>query len=281
MGYKTIAVHLNESTHNYDRMQIAARLAQTFEAHLIGTASTGLPEWFYMPGMVGEPGIVLRDYLQVIEEQSKTLIATFDALADRIGLRSYEHRVIAQETGAALCLQARYSDLLIVGQTDPKESLASQREDVPQYLVLHSPRPVLMIPYAGNFETFGKRIVIGWNAGMPAARAVTAALPFLKRAEAVQVAVFNPQDEQGAHGEQPGADIALFLARHGVKVEVAVSATGGEVDNGNALLSHLTDWGADMFVMGCYGHSRFREVLLGGVTRTMLNAMTVPVLMAH
>jgi nucleotide-binding universal stress UspA family protein len=281
MSYRTIAVHVNESVHNLDRMQLAAELAKVHGAHLIGTAATGLPEWFYMPGMVAEPGIVLTSYLDSLAEQAKTLLAEFDAVADRVGLTSFEQRMIEEETGAALCLQARYSDLLIIGQTDPDEKLGSQRADVPQYVILNSPRPVLMIPYAGTFPEFGRRIVIAWDGGMPAARAVTAALPFLQRAAWVQVAVFNADATPGVHGEQPGADIALYLARHGVKVEVAASSTGGEIDAGSALLSHLADCEADMLVMGCYGHSRFREVLLGGVTRTVLQSMTVPVLMAH
>jgi nucleotide-binding universal stress UspA family protein len=281
MSYRTIAVQINESVHNFNRMELAARLAQEFRAHLVGTASTGLPEWFYMPGMVAEPGIVLTGYLDSLQEQAKTLLAEFDAIAERAGVSSFEGRMIEQEAAAALCLQARYSDLLIIGQGDPNEKLASQRADVPQYVVLNSPHPVLIIPFAGAFPTIGKRIVIAWDGGMAAARAVTAALPFLQRAQSVQLAVFNPDRTPGVHGASPGADIALYLARQGVKVEVSVNSTGDELDAGNALLSHLADWNADLLVMGCYGHSRLREILLGGVSRTVLQSMTVPVLMEH
>jgi nucleotide-binding universal stress UspA family protein len=91
--------------------------------------------------------------------------------------------------------------------------------------------------------------------------------------------VFNAERQVNVHGEQPGADLALYLARHGVKVDVLQETT--EQDSGNALLSLAADVNADLLVMGCYVHSRFREVLLGGATRTVLESMTLPVLMSH
>ena len=114
---------------------------------------------------------------------------------------------------------------------------------------------------------------------MEATRAVTNALPLLTRARHVTLVVFNVSRFNGAHGQEPGADIALYLARHGVKVSVSSQFT--ELDIGNALLSLAADKGADLLVMGSYGHTRFREVLLGGVTQTILKTMTLPVLMSH
>ena len=142
-----------------------------------------------------------------------------------------------------------------------------------------SGRPVLVVPYAGSFASVGRRALVSWDAGTSATRALTASIPLLRRAEIVEVAVFNADPQTDVHGEQPGADIALYLARHGLKVDVIRQKT--QVDIGNALLSLATDLGSDLVVMGGYGHSRFREILLGGVTRTVLESMTVPVLMAH
>jgi nucleotide-binding universal stress UspA family protein len=281
MSYQTIAVQVNESAHNFKRIELATELALANEAHLVGIAATGLPDWFYLPGMVAEPGIVLKSYLDSIREQGKSLLAVFDAVARRAGVASFEGRMIEQEAAAALCLQARYSDLLVIGQGDPDEMLPSQRADVAQYVALHSPHAVLIVPFAGDFHNIGRRVMIAWDGSLAAARAATAALPFLRRAESVQVAVFNPDRTPGVHGDSPGTDIALFLARHGVKVEVLVDDTGDELDAGNALLSRVADWNADLLVMGCYGHSRFREILLGGVSRTVLQSMTIPVLMEH
>ena len=151
--------------------------------------------------------------------------------------------------------------------------------DFPEYVVINSGRPVLIVPYAGRFDTFGKRVLVAWDASISATRAVTAALPLLRRADAVEIVVFNADVQDDAHGEQPGADIALYLARHDVKVNVV--RQNSKIDIGNALLSMTNDLNSDLMVMGGYGHSRFREILLGGVTRTVLESMTVPVLMAH
>lgn len=116
------------------------------------------------------------------------------------------------------------------------------------------------------------------NSGCPA-KAVHSALPLLRRAKIVEVTVFNPNRPSDAHGEQPGADIASYLARHDIKVDVMQETT--ESDIGDALLSLAASLNSDLLVMGCYGYSRFREVLLGGVTRTMLKSMSIPVFMSH
>ncbi|MYM76298.1 universal stress protein, partial [Duganella sp. FT134W] len=109
----------------------------------------------------------------------------------------------------------------------------------------------------------------------------TDALPLLRASARVTLAVYQRRRHNGAHGVQPGADIALYLARHGVKVEVQQNTAGPNEDVGNALLSLAADSGADLLVMGAYGHQRWRELVLGGVTRRVLQSMTLPVLMAH
>ena len=124
-------------------------------------------------------------------------------------------------------------------------------------------------------------MVIAWDGSLEASRAVSGAIPLLRQADLVQVAVFDPEIGPAAHGEEPGADIALYLARHGVKVDVERQRTGNEIDIGNAILSHVADFGADLLVMGGYGHARVREILMGGVSRTILRSMTIPVLMSH
>ncbi len=281
MSYRTIAVHVNNSRHMLDRAELAARIAIDNNAHLIGVASTGLPESFYMGGLTGEGATALNVYLDFMKASTETALATFAAAIDKAGVTSFEKRIIENEAGVALSLQARYSDLLIVGQPDSDEALPAERSDMPEYVIVNSGRPVLMVPYAGKFHSVGQRVLIAWDGSLEAARAVSGAIPLLRNAGLVQVAVFNPEIGPDAHGDEPGADIALYLARHDIKVEVAQQYTGGDIDVGNAILSHVTDLGADLVVMGAYGHSRFREVLMGGVTRTILRSMTVPVLMAH
>jgi nucleotide-binding universal stress UspA family protein len=167
----------------------------------------------------------------------------------------------------------------VIGQTNLDEPSPAALPDFPEYVVMSCGRPVLIIPFAGSVKSVGRRPLIAWDGSASATRAVGGAMPFLKRADNVDVVVFNADRQGDAHGEQPGDDIALYLARHNVKANVVRAKA--DIDIGNALLSMTMDRDADMIVMGGYGHSRFREMLMGGVTRTMLETMTVPVLMTH
>jgi nucleotide-binding universal stress UspA family protein len=281
MSYRTIAVHVNQAKTAEQRIRLAAGIALAHNAHLVGAAATAVPIGFYLPGALGESDAALLVYMESLREQAKTALARFAQIARGTGLASVEERIVEDEPGAAMSLQARYSDLAVIGQSDPEESPADPRIDFPEYVIMNSGRPVLVVPYAGTFERVGKRVLVAWDASVEATRAIAGAMPLLERADLVQVAVFNPRTGFGEHGEQPGADIALFLARHGVKVEVSQQRAGSDIDIGNALLSHAADFGADLIVMGGYGHSRIREVILGGVTHTILRSMTVPVLMSH
>ena len=212
-----------------------------------------------------------------------TALAVFEVLAKRGGVAAIERRHVEDETGASLCLEGRYCDLLVIGQNDPDETVASQYTDVQDYVLLHSASPILFVPFAGQFAAPGKRIVVAWDGSIQASHAISGAMPFLIQADIVQIVVFNAKHPPFRHGALPGADIALYLARHGVNAEVSVqiTATDTYIDIGNALSADLVDFDADLLVMGGYGHSRFREKLFGGVTRTLLKSMTVPVLMAH
>ncbi len=136
------------------------------------------------------------------------------------------------------------------------------------------------MPFIGTHTGFGRRVLIAWNGSREACRAVTDAMPFLTAAEHVTVMAVNPMVDERGHGEAPGADLAAFLAHHGVNVEAQADRTPVR-DIGEELLSRVADDEADLLVMGAWGHSRAREWVMGGVTRTMLSAMTVPVLMTH
>src|SRR5690606_4452572 len=150
----------------------------------------------------------------------------------------------------------------------------------PADFVMRCGRPVLLVPYAGRFEAVGRRVLVAWDAGREAARAVRDALPLLKRAEHVEVVSFNPDRPGARHGPIPGADLAAYLARHDVKVHVS-QQHGDDIEVGEQILSRAADLHSDLIVMGAYGHSRLRELALGGATRTLLASMTVPVLMSH
>ncbi len=282
MSYKTVLVHVDKDKHASERVKFAAQIAMKEEAHLIGAAPSGISRFIYQSRFIYEGGGMathLDNHLEELRKASRDSLAQFENTVKGLGVQSYETRQVDDEAGAGISLQARYSDLVVIGQTNPDESSTATLADFPEFVVMNSGRPVLIVPYVGTYESVPKRVLIAWDTSTSATRAVTAAIPMLKRAENVDVVVFNPESRGDAHGEQPGADIALYLARHRIKVNVVRQKT--DIDVGNALLSIATDLGSDMIVMGGYGHSRFREILLGGVTRTVLESMTVPVLMAH
>lgn len=279
MSYKTILVHLDDSQRAAERLKIAAGIAADENAHLIGAAMTGISKLLAHGSVLNSKDPHLARHIESARQRAVNALVSFDTVAQNAGVRSFEKRVVEDETGGGVCLQSRYADLVVIGQTNPDEPSSFESAEFPEYVLTNSGRPVLFIPYVGQFETVGKRVLISWDASREATRAVTDAIPLLRRAEIVQVVVFNTNAKSGTHGEQPGADISLYLARHGVNVEASHQRT--ELDIGNALLSLASDFNADMIVMGGYGHSRFRQMVLGGVTRTILETMTVPIFMAH
>jgi len=282
MTYKTILVHVDQSKHAAARIRLAAAIAIMENAHLIGAAMTGISRFLYEGGGIGMNGTLLSDQVEKLRQYAEEGLRQFDDIVKQAGVQSYERRLVNDDHHDGLCLQARYCDLVVLGQTDVDDTLSYVLKDLPEYVVLNCGRPVLIVPHAGNFDGVGGKsmtAMVAWDGGMEATRAVTNALPLLRRAKKVAVVLFNAASGIDRHGDQPGADIALFLARHGLEVNVINRKT--DIDIGNSILSEAADLGSDLIVMGGYGHSRFREMLLGGATRTILETMTVPILMSH
>jgi nucleotide-binding universal stress UspA family protein len=222
---------------------------------------------------------VYREWRDNALEQAEELHQAFEHAAQLRGL-SGEWRAVAEGWEADPALHARYADLTILGQRDPDSDATGPIRPRPERVTLASGRPILVVPYAGRFETIGKCVLIAWNASREAARAVADAMPLLAAADRVTVLAVDPQSGPDGHGDLPGADIALHLARHEVKAQIERTVSA-DVPIGEVLLSRAADLGADLLVMGAYGHSRARELLLGGATRTILASMTIPVLMSH
>lgn len=277
--YKTILVHVDESPRSAQRTAVAARLALREEAHLVGAAMTGLQTSLLPVGGYELTFEVAGFSIDDLRAEAKVSLDAFEAGARQVGVNSIERRCIDEEPGMGISMQARYCDLVVISQSAPGEFLPRLRSDFPDYVVLNSPRPVLVLPAQGGADTLGQRITVAWNGSPEAARAVASAIPMLQRAQQVDLVVFDPATEGAIHGEDPGADIAVYLARHGIRVEVSTSDAG--VDGGHALLSFAQKKSSDLIVMGAYGHSRFREILLGGMTRGMLADSTVALWMAH
>lgn len=278
MTLKDLFVHVNSSKHAGKRIDLAIRLAETFDAHLIGLYT--VPE-FNVPAYVAAqlPAEVLTAQHALLEKGKNAAKAAFEERMRKAGVE-WEWRAADGDPGEMAALHARYADLAVVGQNDPEEDVPELESDVPERVVLESGRPTLIVPYAGKFPKLGERVLVAWNGSAQATRAVNDALPLIARAKRVTILAINPAGGPAGHGEVPGADIALHLARHGIKAE-ASHVFADDIDVGDMILSRASDDGADMIVMGAYGHTRVRELVLGGATRDILRHMTVPVLMAH
>jgi nucleotide-binding universal stress UspA family protein len=275
--YKTILVPVDGRARSARSVDVACRLAITFDAHVVGLfvePSIRLPAMAFGDAFVAEIGDMA---LAAARELGNTAQATFESAVKASGHAKSEWRVTGGDRAAAVAVQARYADLVVINQTDANDPGASHFADS---VLLALNRPALLVPHAGTVKTLGDNVLVCWNASAEAARAVSDALPLLKRASKVSVMAVEGRPSPEGHGERPGADIALFLSRHGVRAEVMPTPSGG-IDVGNVILSRAYDLGTDLIVMGAYGHARVREMVLGGVTRTILESMTVPVLMSH
>jgi nucleotide-binding universal stress UspA family protein len=185
----------------------------------------------------------------------------------------------SSEIAATVIEHARQADLVVVSQVNP-DSDSGIDTDFAERIVMDSGRPVLVVPAFGTFKRCGPRALVAWNGRREAARAAFDAVPLLQSCDSVQVTWLDPQDDMDVPGSLAGAELATALARHGIKVTAEAMPTSG-IGAGEALLSHASDLGADLLVMGAYGHSRTREYVFGGATRTILGSMTIPVLMSH
>jgi nucleotide-binding universal stress UspA family protein len=284
MSYKTLLVHVDHSNAAATRVRYAAQLAKINDAHLIGVAVTGISRYMMQSFGTGFGDVNFAFPLDNLRDTAAKALAVFKSIVEQEGVQSSESVIATDEAASGLALQARYADLVIIGQTDLDQPSPSVMADFPEYLIVNSGRPVLIIPadeapVTVPLNVVPKTIVIGWDAGREASRAVSDALPLLKLAEVVHVVVFNADSFPYAHGDEPGADIALFLTRHGVKVEVSSLESGGEVST--ALLTFAKKANSDLIVLGGYGHSRFRQMIMGGVSKFILEDSTIPLLMSH
>ena len=276
MSYKTILVHCDAGKSVSPRLGVAVDLAQRFGARLVGLH---VRRPFETP-VFADGSFPMDDFVKAHEDGVKA----DEAEASAAFAKAIKGRELATEwrladgyADAEFPVQARYADLVVVGQADPEPTATPS--DLPETVALATGRPVLVVPHIGA-KPPGKTVLLCWNASREAARAAADALPFLKAAQKVVVLVVNPKASAAGHGAEPGADAAAWLTRHGVKVTVQRDVAP-DADAGAVILSRAADQGADLIVMGIYGHSRLREMVLGGASRTLLGSMTVPVLMSH
>jgi len=283
MPFKDLLVHLDSSRQGAQRLAYAVEWAARDHAHLTGLYTLDLvPALAELarayPGRIEQFETYLRMHAAEIERAKEVGDDFRRALlgADVEG----QWRFVEGDPASTVALHARYADLTIVGQTDPADPGTGTNRFIPEKTLLSAGRPLVIVPYAGQFRSIGRRVVVGWKPTREAARALADALPIIEQAENVTILTVNP--DRGADAELgiPVADIALHLARHGARVE-ARTTVADHIATGDVLLNEVADRGADLLVIGGYGHPRLRETMFGGVTRHILESMTVPVLMSH
>lgn len=305
MTIKDIVLHQGPDSRSQARLEAAICLAKAHDAHIIGVyvqVFPGAPEFGWVA--FGKEGMArLRSN---IENETVRAGKAFRSRTEEEGVAS-EWRIEEGNPTDAIMICARYGDLTVISQANPEES--SYEGSMPDHLVLGAGGPVLVVPYIGKYGKIGRRVMIAWNGTREAARAVRDSMPLLRRAEKVIVySVDSP-----SHHTFSGADICARLSRHGISAEAEQILRGaeseavapslktvgdfgsqepgawsltrhpsiGEIGVGDALLSAVTDFSIDLLVMGAYGHSRIRELVLGGATRQILKTMTVPVVFSN
>ena len=273
MAVKSLLLYVDNDRNCRQRIAFAAELAARHQAHLVGAYTLRRLE---LPPYARGP---IPEGLWEVAEQATSKLAstaqsTFEEVTAGAAIET-EWRVMDGRPNAALSLHGFHADLLVLAQSDAEDT-GFNLDYRPDDVVLGCGRPALVVPYTGEFEAPQRHAVIAWKAGREAARAVQDALPLLARVERVSVVTIDSRAEERV----PGADVALYLARHGLNVETH-DLTSGQLDAGEMLLAYAADRGCDLLVAGAYGHSRLRETVLGGMTRQLLEEMTVPVLFSH
>ena len=274
---KDIVVNLTGAAPQEFAADYAISLAQLFEAHVAGVGFIYEP---VIPGSVmgGIPTDLIEAQREENTKSAKAATSRFEAAAARAGVSSEVRILDASVAGAADLFGriARRFDLAVVGQARPKEG--ASEELLIEGALFESGRPVVVVPYVQTRPVTLDRALVCWDGSRPATRAIADALPFLRRAKAIDIVAVS--GERGKGSELVGTNMARHLARHGLEVELK-RVSAGNVDVPSAIRAQIAETGADFMVMGGYGHSRLREFILGGVTRTILTSSAIPVLMSH
>ena len=258
-------------------VEYAVSLGEQFEAHVLGIAVSYEP---VIPGTImgGIPPEIIESQRAESNAKARAAIARFEQAAKRAGISAETRTIRTSISGAAdqIGRIGRRFDLIVVGQ--PRRERSMPDEVVDEGVLFESGRPVIFVPYIHKGGAKFDHIVVCWDGGRAATRAIADSMPLLKKTKQVDIVIIS--DKPPKQDEVPGADLGEHLARHGLKVDVK-RITSPDTDVPSTILSYVADSDADMIVMGGYGHSRLREFVLGGATRGLLEAMTVPVLMSH
>ncbi len=278
--YKDLVVPITGTPGDMDALNIATDLAVSHGAHLTVLVMVNLPTPMLGPwGMV--PDVAMGDVYDNLRSQAKANVAKLESRLEKESI-SFEVRLVETlaEPARMAAHRAHHADLAIVAGSIGDTIEAETTHAYFGSLLLESGRPVLVVPPRCKVPMPPKRVVMAWRPTSEAARALHDALPLLTGAEMVDLLLVDTSDEQRDPGAQPGADIAGHLARHGVETNLVVLKSGNKAVS-SVVLDHATKMRANLIVVGGYGHSRFREWAMGGVTRELLIAAPIPVFYSH
>ena len=276
MDYRRIIVFLDSGASSDARMDFAIDFATRRNAHVTAVYVAHRPPVPYpAEAGFGSPFAELDRHRDARRTQLEHRFV--DAMV-RAGL-SFDWQSLRPAEAHAAPVLARPFDLAIVGQPDPGDLEFTFARGFPESVVIDSGRPVLMTPHTRTNSASIRRIMVAWNDSREAALAIAGALPLLRGAEIVRVVTVDPDPDSGKRTSLMQASIASWLSRHGVKTEVVQSGPIKELGEWLLTMAHFLQ--SDLIVAGTYGHSRLREFVLGGVSRTLFRSAPVPVLMSH
>ncbi|MDQ0036852.1 nucleotide-binding universal stress UspA family protein [Variovorax boronicumulans] len=270
---KSILLHLDGSVRTGERIRLARQLAETFDAEVTGLPCTlsALMRYPFSIEAASEAVAIMQEIDKAAHDKMQAAFAAHSAGSQRM------HWAEPESDGPwGFARRALYADLMVLGQRDRNDPMDGELPgDFLPSLLVQSGRPALVLPYAGPVGPIGRNVLVAWKETRESARAVTAALPWLRKAARVHVVAYGEDAEASLNRLQD------YLRTQGVQ-NITLHPGGNKDDDvGNKLLSFAADLGSDLLVMGCYGHSRAREWVLGGATLSILQWMTLPVLMSH
>jgi nucleotide-binding universal stress UspA family protein len=275
MAIRSILVHVNDDTNNDTTIRAAISIARQNEAVLTGLYVRPFP--IVVPvAPIGGAMPVIDGMIEAYQQACEAVRKRFETATTGAGI-SHDWRDDDGDPAEQIGFHGRYTDIVVLGQVPPDQSDGRTPRDFPAIATMNSGRPTLAIPYAGEHGTTIKRAMLCWNATREASRALHDSLMILQPGARIDVLCVDAEDGQD---RLPGAEIAAHLTRHGFEA-VAHHLASGDLSASETILSASAEMDSELIIMGAYGHARIREIALGGVTRSLMEHMPVPVLMAH
>jgi nucleotide-binding universal stress UspA family protein len=286
MSIADILVVLDGSPRCDTQRNLAIQLAMKYDAHLVGFCPleqfipipVAFPPSPYAPALTS-PSLTESVYAEA-RKKARNIEMQFREQLRRNGIKG-EWELRDGPFSEELTRRAHAIDLVIMGQPDPENPLPPGNKHAVEEVLMSIGRPLLVVPLAGKFETIGQSVLLGWNGSREATRAVHDALPLIQPAGKLTLLLVIRAKNSANEADLPTAEIAEHLSRHHIKVVADRSIIDDEISVADALLNYACDNAADLLVIGGYGHARIREAIFGGVTRTILEQMTVPTLISH